>query len=94
MERLIYLRRRIGYNLRTAVFGDETRLLLIALVRLYANLHSPMYHIVVGDVSGEAKVESTLVKLQTVESELLRAPGLETPSPYDGHWQPNFWPLP
>jgi hypothetical protein len=53
-----------------------------------------MYHIVVGDVSGEAKVESTLVKLQTVESDLLRAPELETPSPYDGHWQPNFWPLP
>lgn len=84
----------IGYNLRTAVFGDETRILIIALVRLYANLHSPIYHVVVGDVLGEAKVKSTLAKLQTVEADLLLAPGLETPARDDRHWQPNLWPLP
>jgi hypothetical protein len=52
----------IGYNLRTVVYGDKTRILLIALLRIYANLHSPIYHVVVGDVLGEPYVESAIAK--------------------------------
>jgi HNH endonuclease len=84
----------IGYNLRTAVVGDMTRILLIALVRLYANLHSPIYHVVVGDVLGGANVKSTLAKLKTVEPDLSLAPSSKTPAANDRHWQPTFWPLP
>ena len=84
----------IGYNLRTAVVGDKTRILLIALVRLYANLYSPIYHVVVGDVLGEPNVKSAIAKLQIVEADLSLAPGLETPAPDGRHLQPDFWPPP
>ena len=41
-----------GYTLKTVSFGTPERLMLVALVRLYANTHAPAYHVVVGDVSG------------------------------------------
>src|SRR5260370_4197284 len=44
----------IGYELKTAGFGTFEQLMLIAEVRLLANAHSPVYHVVVGDVLGPA----------------------------------------
>lgn len=84
----------IGYSLNTAVYGDKGRVFLIALVRLYANLQSPLYHVVVGDVLGQANVEYAIAKLNAVDVELSPSKNLMVPAQDDRHWQPNFWPLP
>ena len=49
-----------GYSLSTVGFGSSNRLMLVAIVRLYANTHSPVYHAVIGDVSGPKNVETVL----------------------------------
>lgn len=54
----------LGYSLRTKGFViSENRLLLIAIVRLYANTHSPEYEVVVGDVLGFEKITQVLKKI-------------------------------
>lgn len=84
----------IGYNLRTAVVGDSKRILLIALVRLYANLHSPVYHAVVGDVVGKSNVSSVLTKLQSDAPLIMDTSSLQGAASDLAHWCPQFWPLP
>lgn len=54
----------LGYSLHAKGFIiSENRLLLIAMVRLYANTHSPEYEVVVGDVVGFEKITQVLKKL-------------------------------
>jgi hypothetical protein len=73
-----------GYSLSTVSFGSPERLMLVALVRLYANTHAPAYHVVVGDVLGAEAVERVVAKLATVD----------TASTMPDHWRPSVWPLP
>jgi hypothetical protein len=73
-------------------FGDKRRIMLVAEVRLLANACTPIYHIIVGDVSGEAKVAAVLDKLGP--GEFRDCSGL-APVGADGeHWLPRTWPLP
>ncbi|MDC7785094.1 hypothetical protein PQJ75_02375 [Rhodoplanes sp. TEM] len=81
----------VGYNLRTVVVGDGARILLIALLRLYANLHTPVYHVVVGDVLGESSVRSVIAKLESVDVGIGAIGSIEAEG---SHWLPNVWPLP
>src|SRR5207253_55846 len=37
---------KLGYVLGTAAFGKSDRLMLMAEIRLFANNHSPVYHVV------------------------------------------------
>lgn len=84
-----------GYVLRTVAFGDETRLMLVAEVRLHASNHTPVYHVVVGEVVGHEKVATVWDKIGEVEFG----------NPHDtisadrsigrvAHWMPTVWPLP
>ncbi len=81
-----------GYVLDTVVFGSSQKIMLIALIRLYANTHAPAYHVVVGDVSGTENVTRVLKKLagpsRTVDLGPLGAPNCEE------HWLPQKLPLP
>lgn len=83
-----------GYSLRTAGFGSIDRMMLVALIRLLANTHAPAYHVVVGDVSGAARVQRVMQKLGeitiTEESGLNRS---DMHSPIN-HWMPQVQPLP
>jgi hypothetical protein len=79
---------RYGYSLTTASFGSSNRLMLVVIVRLYANVHSPIYHVVVGDVMGEANVSRVLQKLDGPEEV---PPQIAEPDP---HWLPQVLPLP
>ena len=79
-----------GYSLSTAGFGSSNRLMLVAIVRLYANTHSPVYHVVVGDVAGPENVERVIRKLGATDSSL----ALSSAAPTPAHWQPQVLPLP
>lgn len=81
-----------GYLLETAGFGNADRILLVALVRLLANTHSPAYHVVVGEVVGADRVERVMRQLEvTVEEATIRKTGTQKSLP---HWVPKVWPLP
>lgn len=82
----------LGYRLQTLAFGTPDRLLLAAEVRLYANLHSPQYHVVVGEVRGCDKVASVLEKLEgDADIRLDANPAMAATRL---HWYPQRWPLP
>jgi hypothetical protein len=84
-----------GYVLRTAGFAANDRLMIIAEVRLYANLPTPTYHVVVGDVIGKAEVAAVLAKIGEIE--LTASPTAVLPRNVwseDHHWMPAIWPLP
>ena len=54
----------IGYSLNAKGYIiSKNRLLLIAMIRLYANTHSPEYEVVIGDVIGLEKITEVLKKV-------------------------------
>jgi hypothetical protein len=54
----------LGYSLHAKGFViSENRMLLIAIIRLYANTHSPEYEVVVGDVLGFENITQVLKKI-------------------------------
>ena len=85
----------IGYILRTLAFGDLSRIILLAEIRLYANTHSPVYHVVVGDVIGRNEVSVVWNKLGDGETTRLSLPRAnDADRSTQAHWEPYAWPLP
>ena len=85
----------LGYVLHTVAFGDRNRVFLIAEIRLYANAHTPIYHVVVGDVVGETNVAAAWQKLDGIESAILPFSYVRESEPSKQlHWLPRTWPLP
>ncbi len=84
----------LGYVLNTLAFGAPDRLLLIAEIRLYANMHSLQYHVVVGEARGHKGVESVLRKLDGVAEILVGTAHDISVSKRSLHWFPQRWPLP
>lgn len=83
----------LGYSLSTIAFGDQSRIFLVAEIRLYANAHTPVYHVVVGDVLGHENVAAALRKLDG-ETTFISPRSFLSNSPQPGHWFPRVWPLP
>ena len=79
-----------GYVLNTFGFGDAHRLMLLAEIRLYANLYTPTYHAVIGDIWGADKIAAALTKIGPITILGMQS-GL--PSNDDSHWMPRVWPL-
>lgn len=81
-----------GYSISTVGFGSREKFMIIALVRLWANIHSPAYHVVVGDVSGRENVDRVLRKLDVTPV----YPGMisNLATSVTDHWMPSKWPLP
>ncbi|MDE2255538.1 MAG: hypothetical protein KGL42_14915 [Betaproteobacteria bacterium] len=46
----------LSYELGTSLIGTQEKALVVAAVRLYANLGTPAYRVVVGEVSGRCEV--------------------------------------
>lgn len=82
-----------GYSLSTAGFGTLHRLMLVALIRLYANTHAPAYHVVVGNVIGTQNVQRVIMKLGT-ENISLGFTTISDPATRREHWVPEVMPLP
>ena len=53
----------IGYVMSSISYGTSKYLVLIAEIRIIANNHTPVYHVVVGDVSGKENVHYVREKL-------------------------------
>lgn len=53
----------IGYSTGLAGFGLVDDVFLICEIRLWANVHSPLYHAVVGRVFGQSNVEKVISKI-------------------------------
>jgi hypothetical protein len=85
----------IGYSLKSHQFGTADRIVLVSEVRLYANNHTPTYHIVVGDVVGRKNVGIVKKKLEAACSvDMPEQYDLPREPPEEFHWMPRVWPLP
>ncbi len=83
----------IGYEMSTNCVVSEDKLLLIAEIRLYANVHSPVYHVVVGRVRGPERVAHALGKVQATCIVAVTDANLYAPPMDDKfHWLPRVWP--
>jgi hypothetical protein len=82
----------VGYRLSTCGFVADTRLMLVAEIRLFANAGTPTYHVVVGDVIGADNVAKVLAKIGEI---VILPTQSSTAAPAPGHhWSPSVWPLP
>lgn len=77
-----------GYKLQTAGIGTTQHLILVALVRLYANFHSPEYHVIVGEVQGEEAVAKTTEKLKIELSDVSKVNFRRSTQNSLLHWEP------
>ena len=82
----------VGYRLSTLGFGTPERLMLVAEIRLFANVATPTYHVVVGDVFGRDKVEAMLRKIGEITIEPTTWPAASAVK--QQHWMPSVSPLP
>jgi hypothetical protein len=57
----------LGYSLRTIQVYTNDRMLLVVEIRLLANMDTPTYHVVVGEVIGSENMERINVKLNAEE---------------------------
>jgi HNH endonuclease len=83
----------VGYRLDVVGFGSAERMMLVTEIRLFANVGTPTYHVVVGDVIGNEKVAAMLTKAEgmiTVEPVTWPAASGDK----SDHWMPRVWPLP
>lgn len=85
----------IGYSLKTLKVGSHDRIILSAEIRLFADSHSPTYHVVVGEAIGEERVRRIGEKLEATYSVTLAEDFEASAEPPDEfHWMPRIWPLP
>jgi hypothetical protein len=80
----------LGYVLKTIAFGTKERLMLLAEIRLFANAHTPTYHVIVGDIAGAENIEAAIKKLGGISVAEMSAGTVAESS----HWMPKVWPLP
>jgi hypothetical protein len=84
-----------GYVLNSMGFIEADRLMLMAEIRLFANLSTPTYHVVVGDIRGSNHIKAALDKLGPTSvlgvHSIARA---DNASSNESHWMPRVSPLP
>jgi hypothetical protein len=83
-----------GYVLNTIGFTEADRFMLLAEIQLFSNLHTPTYHVVVGDIHGAEKIAAVLNKIGPIT--ILGADaGLPlSDENWNSHWTPRVRPLP
>lgn len=85
----------VDYELKSHCIETTDKVLLIAEVRLVSNCHTPVYHAVVGKVSGRERVARVMNKIEAVYSISIEDGSAYRPiSDETFHWVPRFWPLP
>jgi hypothetical protein len=84
-----------GYVLNTMGFVEADRLMLMAEIRLFANLQTPSYHVVVGDIRGADRINAALQKIGPITILGAHAiPRTKAPGSNGSHWMPRVSPLP
>ncbi len=88
----------VGYRLSTVGFGSTEgspgRFMLVAEIRLFANVFTPTYHVVVGDASREWKRSRRCSVRQGGEITVAPATWPAASALKQEHWMPRVWPLP
>lgn len=85
----------VGYSMSTICYGTSTYILLIVAIRILADNHTPVYHVVVGDVSGKDNVQHVRNKISATYDVTIPDDTSCTQNPEDKyHWMPRVWPLP
>jgi hypothetical protein len=85
----------IGYELSSHCIGTTENLLLVAEIRLFANCHTPVYHVIIGTVTGRERVTRVTRKIEATYSVTIENPITYKPIQDDKfHWMPRLWPLP
>jgi hypothetical protein len=82
---------KVGYRLSIFGFGTPERVMLVAEIRLFANVATPTYHVVAGDVFGGEKV-AAIVRMEGIIVEPVTWPAASTEK--QDHWMPSVSPLP
>ncbi|MCP4159377.1 MAG: HNH endonuclease [Deltaproteobacteria bacterium] len=84
----------LGYSMSTICFGTSDYLLLMVELRIMADNHTPVYHILVGDVSGKDNVEYVRRKINATYDVTIPDDTEGPQNPADEyHWMPRVWPL-
>jgi hypothetical protein len=84
-----------GYVLNTMGFMEADRLMLMAEIRLFANLQTPTYHVVVGDIRGTDRIQAALEKIGPITVLGVHAiPRKDDVGGGNCHWIPRLSPLP
>jgi HNH endonuclease len=84
-----------GYVLNTMGFIEADRLMLMAEIRLFANLQTPTYHVVVGDIRGFDRITAALDKLGPISVLGVHSiPRVDDAASNESHWMPHVSPLP
>ena len=82
-----------GYYLSTSGFGTIDQMVIVANVKLYSNLETPIYHIAVGQVSGAPRVRQLLAKLNTARGLTIIPQSTEGDDP-TSYGTSTVWPIP
>lgn len=85
----------LGYEMNSISCGTSEYLVLIAEIRIIADNHTPIYHVVVGDVFGKDNVRNVREKL-VASTAVVIPDNASTAQPHNDelHWMPRVWPLP
>lgn len=85
----------VGYEMRTNCIKFPGRLLIVVEIRILPNNGTPAYHVVVGDVEGEAEAYRVFEKIEATFSIEITDVNAYKPVVDDAfHWMPSKWPLP
>lgn len=85
----------LGYEMMSISYGTSENLVLIASIRIIASSHTPVYHVIVGDVTGKKNVRYVREKLIATYTVVIPDDTSSVQNPIDEHhWMPRVWPLP
>lgn len=85
----------IGYELRTNCIKFPGKMLIIVEIRILPNNGTPAYHVLVGDVEGDAEAHRVREKIEATYSiDITDINSYKPNSDEDFHWTPSKWPLP
>lgn len=84
----------LGYSMSTISYGTSEYIILMAEIRIIADNHTPVYHVLVGDVSGRENVKNVRQKMAATWDVSVPDDASGPQNPEDNyHWVPRVWPL-
>jgi hypothetical protein len=83
-----------GYQLTSVQFGNSVRRIIGAEIRMFANCHTPVYHVVVGEINGKEQIQNLAKKLDEISFLSIHDDYCgELVLGDDFHWAPTYWPM-
>jgi hypothetical protein len=78
----------VGYRLSFGAFGSRERMMLAVEIRLFANVSTPTYHVIVGDVFGMEKIAAMLSRVGEITIAPATWPAASAVE--QEHWEPRI----